>query len=145
MKYRSLTIAAAMIVALTATSVFSGERVLSLRGENDLAALAQTFNKGVVLPWEGGFKRSWKLQPPSISHSIEKDVIDLNGNSCMSCHSEEKYKEEKAVKIGDSHFIAADGSKSDAVDRRRYFCTQCHTTQIDVDPLIENTFSSAGN
>ncbi len=144
MKYLSLTIATAMIASLAISPAVS-EEVLSLRGSNDLANIAKMFEKGSVKSQKGGFKRDWKLQPPSISHTIEKDVINLDGNTCMRCHSPEKYKEEKAVKVGDSHYIAADGSKSEKLNGRRYFCTQCHTTQIDADPLVENTFNSGGN
>jgi len=145
MKYPSLTVAAAAIVALSASMAVSEESLFSLRGNNDLAAPAESFEKESIVSRKGGFERSWKLQPPSISHTIEKDVINLDGNSCMRCHSVENYKKEKAVKISDSHFLAADGTKGDVLNRRRYFCTQCHTTQSDSDPLVENTFNSGGN
>lgn len=145
MKYLSLTVAAAAIVALSASMAISQESVLSLRGDNDLAALAETFNKQDVVSRKGGFKRSWKLQPPLISHTIEKDVVDLDGNSCMRCHSAENYKKEDAVKIGDSHFIAADGTKGQTLNGRRYFCSQCHAIQVDAKPLVDNTFDSGGN
>ncbi len=145
MKYRSITIASAIIAMLSVTSAVSEEQLFSLRGDNDLAALAQMFNKYEIISKKGGFPRTWKLQPPLISHNIEKDVINLDGNSCMNCHSLERYKEENAVKIGESHFITADGKKSDVYDKRRYFCTQCHVTQTDVELIVENSFSSGGN
>jgi len=144
MKYLTLTILAAVFAVVTATGAV-GDEVASLRGANDLAKDAEMFEKRRVKSQQGGFKRAWKLQPPSIPHTIGKDRINLEENTCMRCHSVDKFKEEKAVKIGDSHFIAADGSKSDKVNGRRYFCTQCHTPQINVDPLVENTFNSGGN
>ena len=144
MKYLNLIILATALVVVSATSAVSGE-VVSLRGANELAKDAEMFEKTWIMSQEGGFKRSWKLQPPSIPHTIGKDRINLEENTCMRCHSPEKFKEEKAVKIGDSHFIAADGSKSDKVNGRRYFCTQCHTPQNNIDPLVENTFNSGGN
>jgi cytochrome c-type protein NapB len=27
-----------------------------------------------------------------------------------------------------------------AVSARRYFCTQCHVPQVEVEPLVENRF-----
>jgi len=144
MKYLNLIILASGLALASISNAVGGE-VASLRGANDLAKNAEMFEKTRILSQEGGFKRSWKLQPPSIPHKISKERINLEENSCMRCHSSEKFKEEKAVKIGDSHFIAADGSKSDKLNGRRYFCTQCHTPQKDVKPLVENTFNSGGN
>ncbi len=144
MKYLGLTIAVAMIATLTTSTAYS-DNVASLRGANNLANSAEMFKKARVMSQQGGFKRAWKLQPPSIPHTIGKDRINLDENTCMRCHSPEKFKEEKAVKIGDSHFVAADGSKSEKVNGRRYFCTQCHTPQNNIDPLVENTFNSGGN
>ncbi len=144
MKYLNLTIIAAVFSLATVASANGGD-VVSLRGANELAKNAKMFEKTRIKSQQGGFKRAWKLQPPSIPHTIGKERINLEENTCMRCHSPEKFKEEKAVKIGDSHFIAADGSKSDKVNGRRYFCTQCHTPQKNIDPLVENTFNSGGN
>ena len=113
----------------------------SLRGDNALNAGAKHIEKKRVVTKDGGFKRSWKLQPPSIPHKISKETIDLNGNSCMRCHSPENFKKEKAKKIADSHYLDAQGKKSEKINGRRYFCTQCHTTQVDAPPLVENTFA----
>jgi cytochrome c-type protein NapB len=134
---------AAFSVAIAASTI--GAEVVSLRGSNDLKNAAKMFEKKRIQSQQGGFKRAWKLQPPSIPHTIGKERINLEENTCLRCHSPEKYKEEKAVKIGDSHFIAADGTKSDKVNGRRYFCTQCHAPQNNVEPLIENVFNSNGN
>ena len=144
MKYLSLTIAAALL-AMAGASNAIGDEVVSLRGAKALADSAGMFEKHRVISQDGGFKRSWKLQPPSIPHKVSKERISLEENTCMRCHSPENFKEEKAVKIGDSHFIGADGTKSDKIDTRRYFCTLCHTTQMDAKPLVENIFGSAGN
>ena len=89
---------------------------------------------------EGGFDRSWELQPPSIPHSIEKDRISLQENTCMTCHSKENFEKEKAPEIAESHYVARDGSTLDKPSSRRYFCNQCHTPQADLAPLVENTF-----
>ncbi len=140
---RLVVLATAFAVATISSA--GGDEVVSLRGSNDLANNAEMFKKARVQSQQGGFKRSWKLQPPSIPHTIGKDRINLQENTCMRCHSEEKYKEEKAVKIGDSHFIDADGVKSDTVNARRHFCTLCHTPQNNVDPLVENTFNLGSN
>ena len=116
--------------------------VLTLRGANPLDAAAKPFDRRKQTVIDGKFERSWKLQPPSIPHSIEKDEVTLQVNTCLRCHSAENYKKEKATKVGDSHFINAEGIKSEKLDLRRYNCNLCHTPQLSVDPLIENTFET---
>ncbi len=134
-----MTLIAGAFVALTFSAVANAE-VTSLRGANNLDAGAKMFDKKRVETVTGGFKRTWKLQPPSIPHKISKETINLESNTCMRCHSEEFYKKEKAPKVADSHFIDAKGKKHPNLDMRRYFCTQCHTTQVGAEPLVENTF-----
>lgn len=137
-----------LLIALSATFLGVGmgyvaqAQVATLRGENPLDASAKQFDRRKQATQDGNFDRSWKQQPPSIPHKVEKDQITLQVNTCLRCHDAANYKKEKAPKIGDSHFIAADGTKSDKMDMRRYFCSQCHTPLLDVPPLVENTFET---
>ena len=114
--------------------------VTSLRGGTNLDADANPIAKPDQIKKEGGFERSWDLQPPSIPHSIEKDRISLTENTCMKCHSKENFEKEKAPEIGESHYTARDGTMLDKPSARRHFCSQCHTPQADLTPLVENTF-----
>ncbi|GBE43723.1 MAG TPA: nitrate reductase cytochrome c-type subunit; periplasmic nitrate reductase electron transfer subunit [Rhizobiales bacterium] len=120
--------------------VIARAEVATLRGANPLDAAAKQFDRRQQETIDGNFKRSWKQQPPTIPHKIEKDEINLQVNTCLRCHGAANYKKEKAPKVGDSHFIAADGTKSDKLDMRRYTCDQCHAPQQKVEPLIGNTF-----
>ncbi|PLX44270.1 MAG: nitrate reductase [Hyphomicrobiales bacterium] len=140
MRKAVLAMATGLCLSIAATSVFAAG-VASLRGDlaNDQAS--QMFDKKRVVTKEGGFKRSWELQPPSIPHKADKERINLSENTCLRCHSEEAYKKEKAPKIGDSHFLDAMGKKQTKVSARRYFCVQCHTTQVNAKPLVENVFA----
>ena len=144
MKYPS-AILMAVVVAAASITVAGAGTISSLRGDNALPSEARMFDKKKVVSQDGGFKRSWKLQPPSIPHKTEKDRINLDENTCLSCHSPENYKAKKAKKIGDSHFVDASGKKSDKVNSRRWFCVQCHTPQKDAKPLVENTFQGINN
>jgi cytochrome c-type protein NapB len=90
---------------------------------------------------EGGFTRSWKEAPPQIPHTIDKDQITLKDNSCMRCHDEANYKKEKAPRIGDSHYVDAEGKKLANMNMRRWFCTQCHVPQLDIKPVVDNAFA----
>ncbi len=114
--------------------------ISSLRGTNNLDAPAKEIVKKKQIKKEGGFDRAWKLQPPSIPHTIEKDRISLKENTCMKCHSKANFTKEKAPEIAESHYVARDGSTLTKPSSRRYFCNQCHTPQVDAAPLVENTF-----
>lgn len=117
--------------------------VYSLRGDNPLDAPAKAVESKRLLKVEGGFERSWKLQPPPIPHGIEKDRITLQENTCLRCHSKENHEKEKAPMVGESHFKDRDGNVLEKVSARRYFCNQCHAPQVDAPPLVENIFQGA--
>ena len=132
------TLAGSLMMALVSIA-FAGS-VQSLRGENALDANAEMFDKKKQEKAEGGFERSWELQPPTIPHNIDKDRISLRENTCMKCHSRENAEKEKAPPVGDSHFLTRDGEELKKVSSRRWFCNQCHVLQLDASPLVENTF-----
>ena len=137
-----------LVMAVAATLISAGAglvaqaEVISLRGENPLDANAEQFDRRKQSTTDGGFEKSWKQQPPAIPHKIDKDQITLQVNTCLRCHGADTFEKEKAPKVGDSHFVAADGTTTDTLDMRRYFCSQCHTPQLNVAPLIENTFET---
>lgn len=126
--------------ALFAQGIVVQAEVASLRGAHDLDAPAQAIEKKKQKKMDGGFERAWDLQPPSIPHSIEKDRITLKENTCMKCHSKANFEKENAPEIAESHYIARDGSELEKPSARRHFCNQCHTPQVDAEPLIENVF-----
>ncbi|MCW8930303.1 MAG: nitrate reductase cytochrome c-type subunit [Gammaproteobacteria bacterium] len=131
------------IFLLAVTAIMFSSAVMavqSLRGDTALDADANKVVKHKVDTVEGGIKRSFKLQPPMVPHTVEKYSITLKGNGCMKCHSEKAYKKEKAPKVGDSHYVDRDGKTLDTVSSRRYFCNQCHAPQVKSEPLVENVF-----
>jgi cytochrome c-type protein NapB len=128
--------------ALFSSGVLSAqaEEIASLRGTTNLDAPANPLEKNEQMKVDGGFDRAWDLQPPSIPHDIEKDRISLTENTCIKCHSKENFEKENAPEIGESHYIARDGSQLEQISSRRHFCDQCHTPQADIEPLVENSF-----
>jgi len=136
---KKLTLTAFVVGALAATSVVA-EDVTSLRGDVDLAADSTEFERRDELYSSGGFKRTWKLQPPVIPHKTDNDRVTMQENTCLNCHSKENAKKEDAPVIGDSHFVDAAGVVHEDMNMRRYFCSQCHVPQMDLDPLVENDF-----
>ncbi len=130
---------AGVLLTLLPSVAFYGD-VTSLRGGNALDNDAKSFEPKKQVIKEGGFDRSWDLQPPSIPHSIEKDKISLTGNTCMKCHSKANFEKEKAPEIGESHYKDRNDKVLEKVSARRWFCNQCHTPQVDTAPLVENSF-----
>ena len=63
-------------------------------------------------------------------------------NKCLNCHSWAKYEKSGATKISQTHFQDRDGNDLANVSASRYFCTQCHVEQRNVNPLVDNEFKS---
>jgi len=124
---------------IQAPLAMSGD-VASLRGANNLDVEAQMFEAKKRMQVQGGIKRAWDLQPPSIPHDIAKDRVSLQENTCMKCHSKENHEKEKAPEIGETHYKDRDGNTLKKLSSRRYFCRQCHAPQADAPALVENTF-----
>lgn len=135
-----ITLAAFGLLLITSTSVVATESIASLRGVEDLQGDSLKVKKRKMVSQEGGFERSFKQQPPMIPHTIDKYKITLRNNGCMKCHSEKNYKKEKSPMVSESHFFNRDGEKLQKVSGLRHFCTQCHTTQFDANPLVRNEF-----
>lgn len=88
-------------------------------------------------------ERNFKQQPPLVPHVNERYVINLKENECLECHMKQPGKDKaKSVEMGESHFTDRDGNKLDHLSGSRYFCTQCHVPQIDVEPLVGSNFRS---
>jgi cytochrome c-type protein NapB len=131
----TLTLSLAALAMSTATPGLE-----SLRGESDISAQSAEPVKLKVEVVQGGFDRSFKEQPPMIPHGIEKYSIDLRQNGCLKCHSEATAEKENTKPTPESHYLDRDGNKLEKLSSRRYFCTQCHTVQLEGAPLVENTF-----
>ena len=85
-------------------------------------------------------KRSYPMQPPTVPHKIDNYQIDTNANKCMSCHSRRRAQESQAPMVSVTHYMDREGNFLADISARRYFCTQCHVVQRDVDPLLDNEF-----
>ena len=96
-----------------------------------------------IVTWQEDKKpieRDYVQQPPLIPHSIEGYRINLKVNKCLTCHSWANYKAAGATKISQTHFEDREGQVLANISPRRYFCTQCHVSQVDAEPLVENEF-----
>ena len=87
-------------------------------------------------------ERNYPEQPPTIPHSIRGYQVDINGNKCLSCHSRANSARSQAPMISITHYMDRDGQPLASVSPRRYFCTQCHVSQQEVQPLVGNSFEN---
>ena len=85
-------------------------------------------------------KRAYPMQPPPIPHTIDGYQVNLKANKCLSCHARNRVEESQAPMISVTHFMDRDGNFLADVSPRRYFCNQCHVTQIERKPLLSNRF-----
>jgi len=84
--------------------------------------------------------RNYPMQPPIIPHTTRSYEVNKNNNKCMACHSRQRTEESQAPMVSVTHYMNRDGNFLAEISPRRYFCNQCHVTQLDAKPLVENTF-----
>ena len=128
------------IIYLLTSLVPGYAEVLSERGDLALDAIDK---KAEPKKWQADrdpIPRDYLQQPPLIPHKTEGYVINLRSNKCLTCHSWANYKVSGATKVSQTHFTDRDGNVLSNVSPRRYFCTQCHVPQVDVKPLVDNTY-----
>tara|TARA_R110001583_G_scaffold1612_1_gene12668 strand:+ start:29870 stop:30340 length:471 start_codon:yes stop_codon:yes gene_type:complete len=149
MKKLLTVIVAASIVALTATSAWSANEeevfsnnggIESLRGNVEVSTVNQSESMKRVPRDQQTIDRNYVQQPPLVPHTTRGYQINLNANKCLSCHSFKNAGDMGATKISVTHYETRDGTTLSDVSPRRYFCLQCHVTQADAKPLVENTF-----
>lgn len=114
--------------------------VMSLRGYEEVSDINKSESLKDVPRDRQLIDREYIQQPPLIPHTIRGYEVNLNVNKCLSCHSFKNAGEMGATKISVTHFESREGSTLSDVSPRRYFCLQCHVTQADAKPLVENTF-----
>lgn len=137
---RTVTITLAVLLAISGAAF---AQVGGLRGADVAAADDKAFEAKEYVGGKPGLQkpvaRTFEQQPPVVPHAMRYfDEINLEGNQCLSCHGPEKYKEKRAPKLGDSHFVKAEGKP--VVSMMRYQCDSCHVPQVDAKPLVENQF-----
>ncbi len=84
--------------------------------------------------------RNYPDQPPVIPHKTEGYIVDRKSNKCMTCHARSATLESQAPMISITHYMDRDGQSLASVSPRRYFCNQCHVSQVDARPPVANTF-----
>ncbi|OMH26602.1 nitrate reductase cytochrome c-type subunit [Motiliproteus sp. MSK22-1] len=114
--------------------------VASLRGITELDTTRKADPMKRVEKDRSPIDRDYVYQPPLIPHQTRHYEVSLNANKCLSCHSWKYAGEMGATKISVTHYQSREGQVLSDVSPRRYFCLQCHVTQADAAPLVENEF-----
>jgi cytochrome c-type protein NapB len=87
--------------------------------------------------------------PPLIPHSIEEiGRITLKNNKCLKCHHDQDlWDQEKDADspspMPESHYVSMRNDPSVVAKKiigTRFFCTQCHVPQAEVELLVGNDF-----
>jgi cytochrome c-type protein NapB len=140
-----LTVGALFSVSVQSTETPEIENVTnggvaSLRGISELDVTRKADELKRVIKDRSPIDRDYVYQPPLIPHQTRHYEVSLNANKCLSCHSWKYAGEMGATKISVTHYQTREGQVLSDVSPRRYFCLQCHVTQADAAPLIDNTF-----
>ena len=140
MKIEKLITLALMLSLSLGSSHLFAEQVKSLRGLAPLDEQSKTPNINKVQNDREPIERDYVQQPPLIPHKTKGYKINIKFNKCLTCHSWANYKEAGATKISQTHFSDRENNVLANIAPRRYFCTQCHVSQVDAKPLVTNTF-----
>lgn len=135
-KWLIILIPAVMVLSSLAYS----QSVASLRGNVPISqeVAVEPMPKPIVN--DRKVARNYPMQPPLIPHNIRDYQVNLNVNTCLSCHSRKRVGESQATMISVTHYMDRDGNFLADISPRRYFCNQCHVKQHDTAPLVENDF-----
>ena len=131
-------IAAAFLVALGSGA--SAQQLYGLRGPTPLPEWPQPPPLAREVNNDQRQARNWPEQPPVILHTIQGYQITLNANKCLTCHGRQFTGQSQAPMISITHFMDRDLQTLASVSPRRYFCTQCHVSQMEVEPVIDSRF-----
>jgi cytochrome c-type protein NapB len=134
---RSVLLAAALLLATLPAAAIE---LTGLRGPTPLTESATPPPLPREVNDDRRQPRNWPEQPPVIPHSITGYQITLNANKCLSCHGRQFTGQSQAPMISVTHFQDRAGQVLAAVSPRRYFCTQCHVGQNEVEPMVGNDF-----
>lgn len=127
-------------IFLLATGSLLAKDIATLRDGVDVSEQSKT--TPIAKPITNDIKvgRNYPMQPPIIPHNIRDYQIDLNVNTCLSCHSRGRIRDSQATMVSVTHYMDRDGNFLANVSPRRYFCTQCHVIHTDTQPLVPNDF-----
>jgi cytochrome c-type protein NapB len=124
-----------------ANLILDDQNIATLRDKTPIEEQKKVSNIARPIADDVKIARNYPMQPPIIPHNIRDYQVDLNANTCLSCHSRARVSETQATMVSVTHYMDRDGNFLADISPRRYFCTQCHITQTDAKPLVSNEFT----
>ncbi|WP_394174393.1 nitrate reductase cytochrome c-type subunit [Thalassotalea litorea] len=136
MNYAKVILVPVLVLCFAAMA----EEIATLR--NNTAIDADVNPEYIPKPTNDDIKqaRNYPMQPPIIPHTDRDYEVNLNVNTCMSCHARNRTSESQAPMVSVTHYMDRDGNFLAEISARRYFCNQCHVTQLSTEPKVENDF-----
>lgn len=134
------TLMVAVLASSSSTFANEDSNIASMRGDVPLNTQAEPNVIPKINNKDIKKGRNYPMQPPVIPHSTRNYEISKNSNKCMSCHSRQQTTKSQAPMVSVTHFMDRDGNFLAEISPRRYFCDQCHVTQLDTKPPVENEF-----
>jgi len=139
---KSKFVVSAMLAALVSAAAFA--EVTSLRGDQEIKDLNEVTEIKVVPKSQDKLALDYVNQPPLIPHSTTQVQINPSNNGCLECHDVSTYRKTGAPRVSPTHYTDRDNKILTDVAPRRYFCLQCHVTQVDAEPIVDNDFKPTG-
>ncbi len=139
---KSKFVVSAMLAALVSTAAFA--EVTSLRGDQAINAKNEVAKIKNVPKSQDKLGLDYVNQPPLIPHSTDQVQLNPSNNGCLECHDVSTYRKSGAPRVSPTHYTDRDNNMLTEVASRRYFCLQCHVTQVDSKPLVANDFKPVG-
>ena len=121
-------------------SAYADNNIATLRGGVSIAQQPKAPRIEQVEDNDIKRKRNYSMQPPTIPHNIDEYQVDLFTNKCLTCHNRRHTEQSGASMVSVTHYVDRNGNFLAAMSPRRYFCNQCHVTQVESRPLVDNTF-----
>jgi nitrate reductase (cytochrome), electron transfer subunit len=140
MTFRSIVILLCFVLTMPLAALVAGDNLDNLRGKTPLTEEGPAPRLAPERNTDMREVRNYPEQPPVIPHEIEDYTIDLRSNKCLSCHARARTAESQAPMVSITHFMDRDGQFRASITARRYFCTQCHVPQHDVENRVRNEF-----
>ena len=139
---KSKFVVSAMLAALVSTAAFA--EVTSLRGDQEINENNEVAKIKKVPKSQDKLGLDYVHQPPLIPHETGQVQLNPSNNGCLECHDVSTYRKADAPRVSPTHYMDRDNKILTEVAPRRYFCLQCHVTQVDAKPLVANEFKPAG-
>ncbi|MDG3086015.1 nitrate reductase cytochrome c-type subunit [Vibrio hannami] len=135
-------VVSALLAAIVSTAAIA--EVTSLRGAQGIADTNEVPTLKKVPKSQDVLALDYVNQPPLIPHETGQVQLNPSNNGCLECHDVSTYRKAKAPRVSPTHYMDRDNKILTDVAPRRYFCLQCHVTQVDAEPLVLNEFAPAG-